>query len=120
MPDKIHYRKLIRDNIPEKIAREGSECETRILSDQEYRFELRRKVVEEASSIPALIHRAELLDEMADLEMVIAALKEVEGITDDEMRQALARNRERKGGFEKRLFLEWSSDSGYKSNEQTT
>ena len=118
MNGRIYYRKLIRDNIPDKIAKEGSECETRVLSEEEFKKKLRRKVVEEASAIPVVETRDELIDELADLHAVIEALKEREGVTDTDMDKAIEQNMLKKGGFTKRLFLEWSSDSGYKSNEK--
>lgn len=41
------YNKLIRDKIPEIIHKTGNEFTTRILSDEECRFELRNKLGEE-------------------------------------------------------------------------
>jgi predicted house-cleaning noncanonical NTP pyrophosphatase (MazG superfamily) len=49
---KIHYNKLIRDNIPEKMTRLGAAFETRILTQQEFKLELLKKVGEEASALP--------------------------------------------------------------------
>lgn len=115
---KIFYRKLVRDRIPEIIKEKGSECETHVLSEEEFKAALRKKVGEEASALPEC-SRAELISEIADIHAVLEALQEAEGITDEELTEALDANEDRKGGFDKRLFLEWSSDDGYRTNETT-
>ncbi len=118
MSGKIYYRKLIRDRIPERIAVQGSECETRILDDSEFKEALRRKVAEEASALPQCATKEELVSELADILAVLDEIRKQEGVTDNEVEAALAKNFAKKGGFDARLFLEWSSDDGYKSNEQ--
>ncbi|KND47174.1 MAG: hypothetical protein AB199_01940 [Parcubacteria bacterium C7867-004] len=120
MPNRIHYNKLIRDLIPGKIEAKGSECATRELSPEEFRKELRRKVGEEASALPSCETKEELIDELADVIAVLDELQKAEGITDEELADAIAENLETKGGFEKRIFLEWSSDDGYTTNETTS
>lgn len=120
MPGKVFYNKLIRDRIPEKIAAKGSQCETRELREEEFKVELRKKVGEEASALIGELNREELASELADILAVIDEIRKVEDISDEELAMAIATNHQKKGGFEKRLFLEWSSDDGYKSNEQTS
>ncbi|HEX9609093.1 MAG TPA: nucleoside triphosphate pyrophosphohydrolase [Candidatus Paceibacterota bacterium] len=115
---RVYYNKLIRDSIPEKIAKNGEECETRTLSDdQEFEQELLKKVAEEAVALSRARTKEDLLDEFGDLLEVLDALKTVEGISEGELEAARAKNRAEKGGFVKRLFLHWSSDSKYRSNE---
>lgn len=118
MAGKVYYRKLIRDNIPEKIAKKGSRCETRVLDDAEYEQELFKKIAEEGSGVVSATTRAELIEELADVQDVIDEIKRLKGITAEEVRAAQSAAREKKGGFEKRLFLEWSSDDGYTTNEK--
>ncbi len=118
MAGTIHYNKLIRDNIPAKIAAAGAECETRILSDQEFERELIKKVEEEASGMSAATTKEELIEEIADVLDVITEVKLLKGITDLEIRAAQEKALQKKGGFTKKLFLLWSSDDGYKTNEK--
>lgn len=127
---KISYNKLIRDKIPEKIRRNGGEFEIRKLSAREFERELLKKVGEEASALPALTaminHSArkktkakkELASELADIIAVIDEIKKVRRISEKELAAALAENFARKGGFRKKLFLIWSSDTGYRTNER--
>lgn len=118
MADKVYYRKLIRDKIPEKIAAAGAECEVRVMDDAEFERELLRKVEEEASGVAAAVTKEEIVEEIADVLDVIREVKLRKGITDLEVRAAQERAYEKKGGFERKLYLEWSSDDGYKTNEK--
>ncbi|SEQ65429.1 hypothetical protein SAMN05216362_1214 [Piscibacillus halophilus] len=43
------YNKLVRDKIPEIIAKQGLNHDTRILNDQEYEKELKKKLTEEVN-----------------------------------------------------------------------
>lgn len=118
MAGKVYYRKLIRDNIPEKIAAAGAHCEVRTLAPEEYEHALLRKVEEEASGVAGATSRTVLIEELADVLAVIEEIRTLKNISDEELEAAYRKGMEKKGGFEKRLFLEWSSDDGYKSNEK--
>ena len=115
---RVYYNKLIRDNIPEKIVKGGGEFEVRELKDEEYQQEPLKKIAEEAGGLSRSRTKEDFLDELADLYAVIEALKKLEGITEEEVVKAIEDNRLRKGGFDKKLFLHWSSDNNYKSNER--
>lgn len=118
MSGKIYYHKLIRDNIPDKIRGKGEECEVRQITDEsEFEQELLKKVKEEASALAMVRTKAEFLDELADLMEVLDALKELLAVSPEEVRATRVENQQKKGGFKKRYFLHWSSDSDYKSNE---
>jgi predicted house-cleaning noncanonical NTP pyrophosphatase (MazG superfamily) len=114
---RVYYNKLIRDNIPEKIVKGGGEFEVRELPSDEFQQELLKKIAEEAGGLSRSRSKEDFLDELADLYAVIDALKKLEGISEEEVVKAIEDNRIRKGGFEKKLFLHWSSDNDYKSNE---
>lgn len=118
MGGKIFYNKLIRDLIPEKIAAAGAECETRVLAGEEYERALLAKVEEEGSGVASATTREELIEEVADVIDVLDEIKKLKGITDEELRQAQTAAQMKKGGFAKKLFLIWSSDDGYKTNEK--
>lgn len=115
---KIHYNKLIRDKIPEKIKNKGSDCRVRILEDEEFEQELLKKVGEEGSGLEAAESKQEIIEELADVLDVIDEIKKIKGITDVDIRAAQKKAYEKKGGFNEKIFLEWSSDDGYKTNER--
>jgi predicted house-cleaning noncanonical NTP pyrophosphatase (MazG superfamily) len=115
---KVFYNKLVRDNIPDVIEAAGGEAEIRVLSSDEFETELLKKVGEEASGLTSTENREDLIKELADLEAVIDEIRELKGITDGEIEAAKKSNFEKKGGFKKKLFLVWSEDTGYRTNEK--
>ena len=117
--EKIYYNKLCRDNIPEIIKGKGFECEARQMDHDEYKRELLRKVYEEASGIVNYDDRAHMIDELVDLIITIEAVRKEFSILEEEIEIARQKNEELKGGYNKRLYLSWSSDTEYHSNEQT-
>lgn len=115
---RVYYNKLIRDKIPEKIESKGEKYEVRTISDdQEYEQELLKKVTEEASALSCVRSREEFIDEYADLIIVLKALTSLKKFSSSEIEEAINKNIDKKGGFNKRHFLHWSADTDYKSNE---
>ena len=100
------YGKLVRDGIPDIIAKNGETPVTRILSDDEYIAELLKKLVEEASECAATNTSEALTAELADLEEVILALMAVTSIDPHEVEHQREHKVEERGGFQKRIFLE--------------
>ena len=116
--DKVFYNKLIRDKIPAKIRSRGEQYKIRRVSDdQEFEQELLKKIVEEATALSQVRTREHLLDELSDLLAVLDELQRHEKISATELLKAKKINIAKKGGFKKRIFLHWSSDMGYRSNE---
>jgi len=118
MSERIYYNKLVWDNVPEIIREKGKDCEVRELSEEEFDIELLKKVEEEASALPETTSRQELIDELADIVTVIEYIKARKNITELELADALERHVHKRGRFEKKLFLVWSSDSSYVTNEK--
>jgi len=115
---KIHYNKLIRDKIPEKIRKSGGDYKIEKLKTKKFEKELIKKVGEEADGLLAAKSKKELISELADVIDVIEEIKRFKKITNQQIKKAQRESDEIKGGFKKRLFLFWSSDTGYKSNER--
>ncbi len=115
---KIYYNKLIRDKIPQVIEKSGGAYEVRELSDKNFKKELLRKVGEEASALPNLKSKKEIMTELADVVDVIEEIKKVFNIRENEIKIVRKKAFNKKGGFNKKLFLYWSEDTGYKTNER--
>ncbi|MCC3412005.1 MULTISPECIES: nucleoside triphosphate pyrophosphohydrolase [unclassified Microcoleus] len=98
------YYKLVRDRIPDIIRESGNECETAVLSDEEYRQALRQKLIEEAAEVAAA-DGENLIRELADLYEVIDALMASYGISGDRILNAQAKRRENRGGFAQKIML---------------
>jgi predicted house-cleaning noncanonical NTP pyrophosphatase (MazG superfamily) len=115
---RVYYNKLVRDLIPQKIASKQEAYETRvIIDDAELEQELLKKVLEEAKGIASIRKRDDFLSEYADLMVVLDALTHHYGFSEADIRVAIEENVSQKGLFKERLFLHWSADSGYQSNE---
>ena len=100
MATKI-YNKLVRDLIPDIIDREGNECRTRILSDDEYLKMLDAKLDEELLEY----HQDQNIEELADLLELIQAAAIARGYTLEELETVRAEKAKKRGGFEKKIFL---------------
>ncbi len=115
---RVYYNKLVRDEIPTIIAAKGEACGVReITDDQEFTQELLKKVREEAQSLSMATTTQDFLEEYADLMMVLETLTDRLAISDATIEEVRQQNRTRKGGYQKRNFLEWSEDGTYHSNE---
>jgi predicted house-cleaning noncanonical NTP pyrophosphatase (MazG superfamily) len=117
---RIYYNKLVRDKIPAVIKAAGSEYEVKILKSKKFEKELIKKVKEEASGLVTAKNREELIKEIGDVLDVIVEIKKIKKIKDSEIRGAQREAFKKKGGFKKKIFLIWSGDDGYKSNETSS
>ncbi|HDZ54562.1 MAG TPA: phosphoribosyl-ATP pyrophosphohydrolase [Candidatus Nealsonbacteria bacterium] len=115
---RIYYNKLIRDKIPEKIKKSGGDFKIKKLKVKEFEKELIKKVGEESDGLLAAKTKKKLISELADVLDVIQEIKRFKGITSQQIKRAQKESNKKKGGFKKRLFLFWSSDTGYKTNER--
>ena len=96
------YHKLVRDKIPEIIESDGKKCVTRVLSQEEYLKELRRKLDEEVQEY----HESGDHEELADILEVVYALATATGCTEDALNTIRQEKAQKRGGFSKRILLE--------------
>lgn len=104
------FNKLVRDNIPDKIASNGEEAITRILDDDEYKIELYKKLLEEADEVISSKDSVETMEELADVLEILKSIAELHGKTIDDILEIADQKRSKRGGFEKRIFLEKTYD----------
>lgn len=96
--------KLVRDKIPAIILADGKKPMTRILDTEEYLDELDKKLNEEIAEYQA----DKSIEEMADVLEVLFAICEARGHSVEELMEVRAAKREKRGGFEERIF--WSGN----------
>ena len=96
------YNKLVRDNIPEIMIKNGAKPVTRILTDEEYLIELNKKLLEEVNEYL----ESENIEEIADIEEVLLAILNVKEITRDEIEEVRKTKALKRGTFNKKIFLE--------------
>ena len=100
------YNKLVRDRIPEIIEGKGEKPVIRILDDVEYKTELETKLNEEYHEVLGTTTSEERIEELADMLEIIDALARLEGKSLDEVLEVAKEKKLKRGGFEKRIFLE--------------
>ena len=103
---RITYNKLIRDRIPEVIQADGRHAVTRVLDSQDYQWALLAKLVEEAKEAQAA-SPDDLPGELADIFAVLQALVPTLAITWQDLLALAAAKHQQRGGFTRRLFLEY-------------
>ncbi|MBE6139752.1 MAG: phosphoribosyl-ATP pyrophosphohydrolase [Firmicutes bacterium] len=99
------YNKLVRDNIPEIIESKGEKPIISILDDQRYKEELEKKLYEEYNEV---IEASGLdrVEELADMIEVIKSLAKLENKTLEEVIGIANKKSEKRGAFDKKIFLE--------------
>ena len=103
----MKYDKLVRDRIPEIIAKDGKKAVTRILNDEEYNAYLEKKLDEEVAEF----HESKSIEELADILEVVYALSEVYGGIYNLLAVWNEKTVER-GGFTKKILLEEICEEG--------
>ena len=96
--------KLVRDKIPEIIKNDGKTPIIEILSNEDYLNELDKKLNEEVAEYQA----DKSIEEMADVMEVLFAISEARGYSVEELMKVRNSKREKRGGFEKKIF--WSGN----------
>ena len=107
---KIIHNKLVRDRIPEIIDANGQKCACRPLSEQEYLAALDQKLNEELAEY----QQDKSMEELADLLEVIRAVIVARGSTYDQVETIRKVKRDKRGGFERKIWLEAVEDSAQK------
>lgn len=95
-------KKLVRDKIPEIIS---DETKFDTLSNEDYRKALRTKIAEEAREVQKADTRANLVEELGDLEEVIRAILDDASITYEEMDSLRQAKINQKGKFAEKFVM---------------
>jgi predicted house-cleaning noncanonical NTP pyrophosphatase (MazG superfamily) len=99
------YNKLVRDNIPNIIKNNNETPITRILSSDEYKVELEKKLYEEYQEVISSSNK-DRLEELADMVEVIKSLAELEKSTLEEVILIAKDKSNKRGSFKDKIFLE--------------
>lgn len=100
------YNKLVRDRIPKIIENDGEIPITKILSDDEYKIELYKKLKEECNEVLEAKTSKETIGELADVLEIIKSISELNGVDLESVIETTNRKRLKRGGFERKIFLE--------------
>ncbi len=99
-------QKLVRDLIPDIIKEQGDIPTTRILSDEEFKKELDKKLLEEVNEYLT----DQNIEEIADVMEVIYTLLEIHGWSFDDVETVRKEKAQNRGGFRDKVFLESIED----------
>ena len=108
---RFYLQKLVRDRVVPNCLDDPEVVHTeyRELDGQEFRCELVRKNHEEADEIPlGDKQRDESLKELADLQEVVDTLRQDFGFSIEQVQEAMARKKQKKGGFDNRYYIEYN------------
>lgn len=97
----MEYNKLVRDKIPKIIMNQHEVPVTRILNDDDYFSELKKKMIEEVYEFL----QSEDVEELADVMEVLYACAKVKGVSETELDNMRIQKNNDRGGFNKRIYL---------------
>ncbi len=101
----LEFNKLVRDNTPQILREKGIAHTTGTLSDEEFKVELHKKLLEEAQEVVEAPTREQKLEELGDLYEVMLAVAQQEGFSIFDIVMAAQDKRLYRGGFSQRIFL---------------
>lgn len=96
------YNKLVRDKIPEIMIQNGAVPVIKILDEDTYITELNKKLMEEVQEY--LIDGN--VEELADIEEVLLAILQYKNISKEEFLKIREDKVNKRGAFNKRIYLE--------------
>ena len=99
------YNKLVRDNIPNIIKNNGEDPITRILTNEEYKQELEKKLYEEYQEVLESSDE-DRIEELADMLEVIKSLAKLENKDLDDIINVANQKNSKRGSFNEKIFLE--------------
>lgn len=100
------YNKLVRDNIPKIIEQSGKIAVHKKLTGKEHVKHATYKLYEEIKEYEETNIDEESLEELADILELVYTLGKMHGASFEELNRIREEKREKRGGFEKGLFLE--------------
>ncbi|MDO4199244.1 MAG: pyridoxamine 5'-phosphate oxidase family protein [Clostridia bacterium] len=103
------FNKLVRDEIPEMLDKNGGETETEILNTEKYKECLYAKLKEECEEVITADSKENLAEELADLLEVMKAIAKINDIDFAEIEKIRAEKKEKRGGFDRKIFLKSSN-----------
>ncbi len=103
---RLYFGKLVTDDIPRKIEKDGQIPRLQKLKPHEFEMALRAKVLEEAGEVRSARTPEELLKEAGQLSAWLGKLLEAYGITPQQLAAEVKRFKKTRG-FERNFFLRY-------------
>lgn len=101
------YNKLIRDKIPEIIKKDNAVPKVLELDDKQFAIRLKEKLMEEVKELIEAKTEKEILNELVDVFEVLESIALNNHITIADIKKQKEKKKIQRGGFDKKLFLEY-------------
>ncbi|NBQ17782.1 hypothetical protein EBU24_05700 [bacterium] len=103
------FDKLVRDKVLKKFEDEGITVHSKVLKkDAEFLEAVTQKIVEELDEVFQSETKEELIKELADFEEIFDIFKKLIKVTPEEIQAAKEAKLKDRGGFEKRIYVEYA------------
>jgi len=103
---KFKVAKLVRDKIAQRMIADEN-ASYKVLNDEEYITELKKKVLEEAKELVLRRNKSNILKELADIQEIIDLI--IKALKSSKKELKIKQKRKKKGknwgGFKKRLYV---------------
>lgn len=99
------YNKLVRDKIANIIREDNKFPKTRILTDDEYKEALLKKLLEESEEVMNAKDEKDLMKEIGDVQEVLDSIIKAFNLNREEIKKIQEKRKKERGGFEKKLYL---------------
>jgi len=104
---KFKYNKLVRDNIPELIKKDGAKVNQKILNEKNYLIELKKKLIEEVAEMVEVKKKEEILNELGDVQEIIDNLLMTLGYSAKDLKKVQIQKNKKNGSFKKRIYINY-------------
>lgn len=102
---KFELNKLVRDKLVDDYEKSNQLAEYKKLTPIDHKFELIRKIIEEASEIKVDSSQDEIISEIADIRQAIDDLSELCGISNEQIEFKKQTKFDKKGGFKAGVYV---------------
>ena len=102
------YNKLVRDNIIDIILKNNEIPGYKILNNDDFIIALKEKFIEESKEIVEAKTKDDVINELADILELVDSLSEQYNISEEELKNKKEDKKIKRGGFNKKIFLEYS------------
>lgn len=99
------FNKLVRNNIPDKMRDDGEQAIVRVLSMEEYKIELYKRLEEGTNEVINAENNEVLIEELSDLYEVLNSIMLINKLNFNEVENARKQKLDEYGGYEKRIYL---------------
>lgn len=105
-----NYNKLVRDNIIDIILNDGGKPAFQILDDDSFKKALKEKLIEESKEVLDTESKEDLISELSDVLEIIDSICQNNNISKEELEIKKEEKKNKRGGFDKKIFLEYSDE----------